>query len=60
MQRTILDVVPKATTKPGHPKFSQFTGLVKKDLDSAFAEGADVSATLNQVCTDIQPLLQAG
>ncbi|GAB3757467.1 ABC transporter substrate-binding protein [Microlunatus parietis] len=58
IQRTILDVVPKATTKPGHPRFSQFTDLVKKDLDVAFAPDGDIGAALDQVCTDLQPLLQ--
>lgn len=58
LQSVVVDGITGAVSVPSHRNFAQIQGAVRAELDALWQDGADVEATLTDVCTAIEPLLQ--
>ncbi len=63
-KKQLEDVVIKggatAVTRPSNAKLSQINDQIRSGLDTVFSENRDLDTSLQQICTDIQPILQGG
>lgn len=57
LQSVVINGIAKGYPIPGHSGFAQIEQVVRAGLDAVWVPDADIEASLQNVCTRLQPLL---